>query len=54
MKELIYDYLVNNCIGYDKRIKGWQLMKIFNIKDHKTLRSYIQELRQDEEIKALL
>jgi len=54
MKELIYDYLVNNCIGYDNRIKGWQLMKLFNIKDHKTLRSYIQELRQDEEIDKMI
>ena len=33
MKELIYDYLLNNCVGYDNRIKGWQLMNLFNIKD---------------------
>lgn len=54
MKELIYDYLTNNCVGYDNRVKGWQLMKLFNIKDHKTLRSYIQELRQDEEIDKMI
>lgn len=52
MKELIYDYLLNNCVGYDNRIKGWQLMKLFNIKDHKTLRGYIQELRNDEVISS--
>ena len=54
MKELIYDYLVNNCVGYDNRVKGWQLMKLFNIHDHKTLRSYIQELRQDEEVDKMI
>ena len=54
MKELIYDYLLNNCVGCDNRIKGWQLMKLFNIKDHKTLRGYIQELRNDEDIEELI
>ena len=54
MKELIYDYLVNNCVGYDNRVKGWQLMKLFNIKDHKTLRGYIQDLRNDEDIEELI
>lgn len=54
MKELIYDYLLNNCVGYDNRVKGWQLMNLFNIKDHKTLRGYIQELRNDETIDELI
>lgn len=54
MKELIYDYLTKNCVGYDNRVKGWQLMKLFNIHDHKTLRSYIQELRQDVELDRMI
>ena len=27
MKDLIYDYLVNNCVGLENRIKGWELMR---------------------------
>lgn len=54
MKDLVYDYLVNNCVGLENRVKGWELMRRFNIKDHKTLRGYIQELRQDEELDKMV
>lgn len=54
MKELIYEYLTTNCVGIDNRVKGWELMKKFNIKDHKTLRGYIQDLRQDENLDKLI
>lgn len=54
MEKLIYDYLVLNCIGYDNRIKARTLMKKFNIKDNKTFRSYIQNIRQDEDCERIV
>lgn len=45
----IYEYLIAHCLGYENRIKGYQLMQLFNINDHKTLRSYIEEIRQNDE-----
>lgn len=52
--QLIYDYLLNNCVGYENRIKGYQLMKLFKINDHKTFRSYIQEIRQSPDFPKLI
>ena len=49
MEKLIYDYLMLNCVGYENRIKAKDLMKKFNIKDNKTFRSYIQQIRKDAE-----
>lgn len=46
MENLIYEYLIQNCVGYDNRVKGRTLMKKFGINDHKTLRSYIQYIRK--------
>ncbi len=54
MEEMIYDYLLKNHAGYDNRIKGKELMKIFGIKDHKTLRSYIEKARQYKEYRYLI
>lgn len=54
MEKLIYDYLALNCIGYDNRIKARTLMKKFNIKDNKTFRSYIQEIRKNPEFIKLI
>lgn len=54
LEKLIYDYLVLNCIGYDNRIKARTLMKKFNIKDNKTFRSYIQEIRKNPEFIKLI
>lgn len=51
---MIYDYLISECIGYEKRVKGYQLMKLFNINDHKTFRSYIQEIRQSPDFPKLI
>ena len=45
--ELVYYYLTENCVGYENRIKSECLMKLFEIKDNKTFRSYIQELRKN-------
>lgn len=46
MEELLVNYLKNNCIGYDNRQKASQLMKIVDIKDHKTFRNLIEDIRQ--------
>ena len=54
MEKQIYNYLLNNCLGYSNRIKGRKLMSIFNINDHKTLRSYIEKTRQDTEYEYLI
>lgn len=48
MKEILIDYLIKNCRGYENRQKAYQLMKIVNIQDHKTFRALIEEIRQDE------
>lgn len=48
MKEILTNYLINNCRGYENRLKAYELMPIVNIKDHKTFRSLIEDIRQDE------
>ena len=47
MENLIYNYLIANCIGYDNRVKAKTIMKKFDIKDHKTFRKYVQAIRED-------
>lgn len=42
----IYNYLKENAVGYENRVKSDVLMKEFEINDNKTLRSYIQEIRE--------
>ena len=54
MPELIYDYLNKNCVGYDNRVKSDYLMKLFEIRDNKTFRRYIQELRQNPKYEKLV
>ena len=44
----IYNYLKENAIGYEDRVKSDVLMKEFDINDNKTLRGYIQEIRESE------
>lgn len=41
----IYNYLFDNCVGYDNRVKANYLMEKFDINDHKTLRMYIESAR---------
>lgn len=50
----IYKYFKSECVGYEKRVKGYELMKQFNIKDHKTLRSCIEEIRQSDELQKFV
>lgn len=48
MRDVLVDYLLVNCRGYENRQKAFELMKIVDIQDHKTFRSLIEEIRQDE------
>ena len=48
MREILIDYLIVNCRGYENRKKAYELMPIVGISDHKTFRSLIEEIRQDE------
>lgn len=54
MEEQIYDYLINNCVGYNNRIKAYKLMRMFNINNHKTFRSKIQKIRQNKQFKKIV
>ncbi len=54
MENEIYKYLLENALGFENRIKGQELMKIFNISDHKTLRSYIEEARNNAKYEYLI
>ena len=50
----IYDYLKTNARGYENRIKADVLMSEFGITDNKTLRSYIQEIRESEILQKII
>ena len=50
----IYNYLKENAVGYEDRVKADVLMKEFNINDNKTLRSYIQEIRESEVLTKII
>ena len=50
----IYDYLKKNAVGYSKRAKSRELMRIFNINDNRTLRKHIQNIRQDETLQKII
>lgn len=50
----IYDYLKENAVGYKNRIKADKIMKEFDITDNKTLRSYIQEIRESEVLQKIV
>ena len=50
----IYNYLKENAVGYEDRIKADVLMKEFKINDNKTLRGYIQEIRESEVLTKII
>ena len=50
----MYEYLKKNATGYSKRVKSSTLMKEFNIKDNKTLRQHIQNIRNDEILQKIV
>lgn len=50
----IYEYLKENAVGYDNRIKSNELMKIFDINTNETLRTYIQEIRESDTLQKIV
>lgn len=50
----IYDYLKKNAIGHEKRVKSSVLMQEFNIKDNKTLRDYIESIRNSDTLQKIV
>lgn len=50
----IYDFLKENAVGYENRIKSYELMQLFNIKSNEVLRSYIQEIRASETLQKII
>ena len=50
----IHDYLKNNAVGYENRLKAWQIMKEFDITDNKTFRGYIEEIRQSPVLQKII
>lgn len=47
LTDKIYDYLVNNALGHEKRVKSAIIMQEFNITDNKTFRDYIKKIRDE-------
>ena len=50
----IYDYMKKNAIGHEKRVKSGVLMQEFNIKDNKTLRDYIENIRNSDTLQKIV
>ena len=50
----IYDYMKKNATGHEKRVKSGVLMQEFNIKDNKTLRDYIESIRNSDTLQKIV
>ena len=50
----IHDYLKNNAVGYENRLKSGQIMAKFGITDNKTFRGYIEEIRQSPVLQKIV
>ena len=50
----IYNYLKTNAKGYKNRVKSDVIMHEFGITDNKTLRNYIQEIRESEVLQKII
>lgn len=44
----IYEYLKENCVGYENRQTSYKIMGYFGITDNKQFRGYIEEIRQSD------
>lgn len=51
---LVYNYLKDNCIGYENRQESWQIMDNFGITDNKEFRYIIKEIRQSERLQKFV
>lgn len=54
LNDKIYDFLKNNAVGYEKRVKSSILMNEFNIEDNKTLRRYIETIRDNMDYELII
>lgn len=50
----IHDYLKENAVGFKNRIKSNEIMRVFGIKDNKTFRKYIEEIRQSSTLQKIV
>ena len=50
----IYDYMKKNAVGYENRVKSNVIMEKFNIKDNKTFRFYIEQIRQSDVLQKII
>lgn len=50
----IYDYMKKNAVGYENRVKSNVIMEHFNIKDNKTFRFYIEQIRQSDILQKII
>lgn len=48
MENLLINYLKENCIGYENRVKANVLMQVVGISDHKTFRNLVEQIRQSK------
>lgn len=48
MKEKLINYLKENCIGYENRVKANVLMQVVGLSDHKTFRNLVEQIRQSK------
>lgn len=50
----IYDYMKKNAVGYENRVKSNVIMEKFDIKDNKTFRAYIENIRDSEVLQKIV
>lgn len=54
LDDKIYYYLQKNAVGREKRVKSGVLMDMFNIEDNKTLRSHIENIRDNMDYEYII
>ena len=54
LEEQVYNYLVRNHVGSKNLIKNRELRWLFDIKDDKTMRKVIQNIRESKEFKKVV
>lgn len=54
IENIIYTYLTKNHRGKDNLIKNKELRRLFNVKDDKSMREIIQNIRENEEYTEII
>ena len=49
----VYEYLKNNCVGYDNRQRSWQIQNELGIGDNKTFRNHINTIRNSDTLQKV-